>query len=208
MRMRAELIKAVICAVLLCLSSGVAFADFQIQGSTSGSFFIGPVPLGDNLFGLEFDGSTFGPKSAFGPPAGVEIDLGTFSLNSFLAIFDPFDFRLRVNFVAPAGAGGTTFSAELSGHVFFFNGAASVSFDDEPVPFQFSNSAGSGSFDLEIKNTEVTIPNFKSQSITGLIKNAVYEPSVSVPEPFTVTVLMLNFLALGIFGLAVRRYSF
>lgn len=200
--------KAVICAVLLCLSSGVAFADFQLEGSTSGYFYISSVPLGANLFGLEFDGSTFGP-TPLGPPSSTEIDLGTFSLNSFLAYFDPFDFRLKVNFVAPAGAEGTTFAAELSGHVVFFNGAASVNFDEDPVHFTFSNSAGSGSFDLAIKN-DVYIPNFQSRSITGVISNAVYNgvPSVSVPEPFTVTVLMLNLTALGIFALAIRRYSF
>jgi len=205
-RKRTGLIKAVVCAVLLCLSSGVAFADFQLEGSTSGSFYIASVPLGTNLLGLEFDGSTFGPTS-LGPPSSTEIDLGTFSLNSFLAYFDPFDFRLRVNFVAPAGAGGTTFGAELSGHVVFFNGAATVNFDDQPVHFTFSSSTGSGSFDLAIKN-DVTIPNFQSRSITGVISNAVYGPSVSVPEPFTVSVLMLNLTALGIFALAIRRYSF
>lgn len=205
-RRRAWLIKAAICAVLLCLSSGVAFADFQIKGSTSGSFYIGPVPLGDNLFGLDFDGSTFGPTN-LGPPSGTEINLGTFNLSSVLAYFDPFDFRLRVDFEAPAGAGGTTFSAELSGYVWFFNGAASVNFDDEPVHFTFSNSTGSGSFDLAIKN-DVYIPNFQSRSLTGVISNAVYGPAVSVPEPFTVNVLMLNLLALGIFALAIRRYSF
>lgn len=206
-RMERGLMKSIVCAVLLCLSSGVAFADFQIKGSTSGSFSIGSVPLGDNLFGLDFDGSTFGPTN-LGPPSGTEINLGTFNLSSVFAYFDPFDFRLKVDFEAPAGAGGTTFSAELSGYVWFFNGAASVNFDNEPVHFTFSNSTGSGSFDLAIKS-DVYIPNFQSRSITGVISNAVYNgPSVSVPEPFTVSVLMLNLLALGIFAMAIRRYSF
>jgi len=31
---------------------------------------------------------------------------------------------------------------------------------------------------------------------------------VSVPEPFTVSVLMLNVLALSVFGIVIRRYSF
>lgn len=208
--MERGLMKSIVCAVLLCLSSGVASADFQIQGSTSGSFYWGPAKLGDNLFGLDFDGSTFGPTT-LGPPSEAEIDLGTFNLSSILAIFDPFDFRLRVNFVAPAGIGGTTFSAELSGYVWFFNGSANVNFDNTPVSFTFSNSEGSGGFLLTILN-DVSIPNFSSASVTGTISNAYFNEatptSVTVPEPFTVSALMVNLLALGVFAVAVRRYSF
>lgn len=208
---RSGLKKAVFFALLACLSSGIALADFQIAGSTSGSYYLGSIPLGTNLFGLQFQGSTFGPTT-LGPPASAEINLGTFSLSSLLAYFDPFDFRLTVNFQAPAGAGGTTFSADLSGLVVFTNGSAFVNFNNNgPVHFTFSNSEGSGSFDLSI--SDVYVPNFSSRSITGTITNAVYSgnvisTAVTVPEPFTLTVLVLNLLALGFFGLAIRRYSF
>jgi len=200
-----RLVKIVLIAVLLCFLSGTAFADFQIEGSTSGTFYAGSTPLGNSLFGLQFTGSSFGPTS-LGPPSGTTLNLGTFDFATLLAFFNPFDFQLAVNFTAPAGAGGTTFSADLKGFVTLFGGSAKVDFaNNGPIHFDFAG--GAGSFDLEI--TDVVIPNFSSGSIIGTISNATYNPSavissVSVPEPLTPTVLVFNLLAVGLFAMVVR----
>jgi len=111
------------------------------------------------------------------------IDLGTFALNtSSFANFNPVDFKLSVNFIAPR-AGTMTFSADLSGIVSFkgnsSGGLVTVDFlNNGPKHFRFSNAQGSGSFDLSI--TDVTLANSSTGSIWGTISAATF---ATTPEP-------------------------
>ena len=167
--------RAVFIVFLLCLSSSSAFADlgFNVQGSSSGEFYLGSsIPLGtSSLFGLTFTGSTFGPTQ------NPVLNLGTFGLSSVLGIFNPFDFKLNVNFVAPA-VGGTVFTADLSGLVTLFGSSATVDFNNAPQHFKFSSAQGSGSFDLYVN--DVTVANGSSATLYGTITNATF---ATTPEP-------------------------
>ena len=179
MRKAPSIAKVGFLILLLFISCGSAFADlaFSVQGSSTGQFFLGSsIPLGtSSLFGLTFTGSKFGPT------ANPTINLGTFDLGAFISYFDPFNFDLTVNFVAPA-VGGTVFTADLSGLVIFQRGSVAVDFvDNGPRHFQFSSPQGSGSFDLYI--TDVTVANGNSASIMGTITNATF---AATPEPAAV----------------------
>lgn len=196
------LLRGFVLASLLCLSGASAFAEFKVSGYTEGSFYLGPLPLGDTLAvpGIIYNDTNFGPTT-LAPPASTTLNLGSFGVYSLLGWFDPLDFKLSVIFTAPVGAGSATFIADLQGTVSIFGGSVKVDFDNTPRVIAFSNSYGSGSFTLDIQ--DVIIPNGTTRSVVGNITNAAY--SASVPEPFAVTALAVNLLALGIFALVVRR---
>jgi hypothetical protein len=191
-------VTAVSIIVLLCLSGGTAFADpLSMQGSTSGTFYLGSVSLGSSIpvMGLSFTGSNFGPTSS------TQLNLGTFNLSSLLAIFNPFDFKLTVNFTAPAGTtGNSTFSADLYGAVVpILGGFAKIDFiSNGPRHFEFSNSHGSGSFDLAI--SDVTLANGQSKSIKGTISNATF---ATTPEP--TSIVLISTLLGGVMVLFRKR---
>src|SRR4051794_11368644 len=107
--------KAACITVLLCLCSGSAFADlaFNIEGSTTGELYNGLTSVGTSYGGLSFNGASFGPTTS------AQVTLGTFTLASTtFSNLNPLDFKLSVEFVAPS-AGGTTFTADVNGVVFF-----------------------------------------------------------------------------------------
>jgi hypothetical protein len=189
--------------VLLCLSGGIAFADFTIEGSTSGAFYLGSVSLGSSidLLGLSFNGTTLVPTTvdAESPNPQANLNLGTFNLSSLLAIFNPFDFVLRVNLTAPAGASDTIFSADLRGAVVpVFGGVARIDFANNPRHFEFANSRGSGSFDLAIE--DVILTNRSSRSISGSISNSTF---AATPEP--TSIVLISTLMVGVLFLFRKR---
>ncbi len=165
--------KAALVAVLLCLAHGNALADFtfDIAGSTTGQFYLGSVPLGTSLAGLSFTGKDFGQTVT--PGKDITVNLGTFSVATLFAYYNPFDFKLFVDFTAPS-AGGTLFTADLSGLVTIFGGSARIDFDDSPRHFAFAGPQGSGSFDFSL--TDVKVSNFSTASITGKITNIAASP--------------------------------
>ena len=166
-------------AILLCLSGGSAFADLTMEGSTSGTFYAGSVSLGSSipLLGLSFTGANFGPTTS------TQLNLGTFNLSSLVAVFNPFDFNLTINFTAPAGAGSSSFSADLRGAVLpVIGGFAKIDFENNgPRHFEFQNGQGSGSFDLAIG--DVTLTNGTSRSVKGTVSNAQF---AATPEPTSI----------------------
>lgn len=168
-------VKVGLSIAVLSLVTGSAFADpsFDITGSTTGQFSLLGVPLGTSLNGLSFNGSDFGPTTVTNG-SDVQINLGTFTLNTLLSYFDPFDFKLSVNFTAPT-VGGTVFKADLSGLVSIFGGSATVNFiDNGPRHFSYSNSTGAGSFDLYLSDMRVN--NHSQASIQGRIMNVSANP--------------------------------
>jgi hypothetical protein len=196
---RSKFSKIGLLALLLCLAGGSAFADmtFDIQGSTTGQFYLGStnIAMGTSLIGLSFNGSTF--TDTVVPPGGTQIDLGTFNLATLLAYYDPFDFKLSVSLTAPT-VGGTTFQADLSGLVSIIGGAATINFvDNGPRHFTFSNAQGSGAFDLYI--SDVSVGNFSSKTLVGTISNATFAAN---PEP---AAILLSAVLLGGIAIAFRK---
>jgi hypothetical protein len=185
-RIGARIAKAGLIVLLLALCGGSAFADlaFPVSGLTTGDFYLGTVDLGSSipLSGLSFTGNTF---SGTNP----SINLGTFSLAALASWFDPYDFKLSVNFLAPATS-GTVFKADLNGVVSFVGGSAKIDFaNNGPTHFAFTNGQGSGSFDLSI--ADVKVGNWSSASIMGTISNATF---AATPEP---TAVILTSALLG-----------
>jgi hypothetical protein len=191
-------------AVLLCVSCGTAFADFTMKGSTSGTFYMGSVSLGSSidLMGLSFTGKNFGPVNVDtdSPSSYLNLNLGTLNLSSLAAVFNPFDFILKVNFTAPAGAGGDTFSADLKGAVLpVIGGFAKIDFaDNSPKRFEFANSQGSGNFTLKI--ADVTLTNGSSKIIYGTVSNAAF---AATPEP--TSIVLISTLLGGVLFLFRKR---
>jgi hypothetical protein len=186
--LRSRFATVVSTVILFCLSGSTAFADFTMAGSTTGTFYLGSVSLGSSidLLGLSFTGANFGPTTidTDSPNPQANLNLGTFNLSSLLAVFNPFDFNLRVNFTAPA-ASSTIFSADLRGAVVpVIGGFAKIDFVNTPRHFEFSNSQGSGSFDLTIQ--DVTVTNGSSKSLTGTISNATF---AATPEPTSIVLI-------------------
>jgi hypothetical protein len=158
---------------LVAVGSAFADIDLPVAGSTNGQFYdglLGIIPLGSAVAGLQFAGTTFGPTT------GPEINLGTFRLSSSLAVFNPFDFKLSVNFTTPT-VNATVFQADLTGAVLLGRGAATVNFANNVRHLDF----GSGSFDLHI--TDVVVANGSSASIVGTISNAKF---ATTPEPASI----------------------
>ena len=192
-------------ATLLSIGSISAFADlsFSISGTTTGEFSKNGVSQGSSVYGLSYGDSQ--GNTSFGPTSVSPVVLGMFSLNAPLyANYNPYDFKLTINFAAPANFGPTQFSADVSGTAVFGLGYASIDFiNNGPQHFTFSNSGGSGSFDLTISDALVTDPNLTGiigdRRILGYISNATFAAN---PEPAAI------FLTSALFGgvlLLVRK---
>jgi hypothetical protein len=161
--------------ILLCLVAG-ARADFtfDIAGSTTGQFYSESLPVGTSLPGLAFTGTTFGQTAASG--SNREIDLGSFSLATLVSDYNPFEFKLSVNFTAPH-TGVTAFDADLRGSVTRLGDWTRVKFDNGPRHFVFTGPQGSGRFDLLL--TDVKVKNSSTASIKGKIRNISASPEPS-----------------------------
>jgi hypothetical protein len=185
---------AMLISTLLGSTAGTAAAiPLEVQGTTSGSFFAGPVDLGSSipLLGLAFSGADFGPTTS------TTLNLGTFTLNSLLGLFNPFDFVLDVDFLVPPDAGGTSLFADLLGAVIpVFGGGAKIDFaNNGPIHFTYDG----GSFDLSV--ADVAVKNGTSGSIVGTISNVVLDTPIAVVAPGT---LMLVLAGLGLVSAVAR----
>jgi hypothetical protein len=169
---------AMLISTLLGSTAGTAAAILlEVQGTTSGSFFAGPVD--------------------FGPTTSTTLNLGTFTLNSLLGLFNPFDFVLDVDFLVPPDAGGTSLFADLLGAVIpVFGGGAKIDFaNNGPIHFTYDG----GSFDLSV--ADVAVKNGTSGSIVGTISNVVLDTPIAVVAPGT---LMLVLAGLGLVSAVAR----
>ena len=188
-------VTAMLISTLLGATAGTASAIpvVEIQGTTSGSFALGGTDLGPSLslLGLAFTGADFGPTTS------TTLDLGTFTLNSFIALFNPFDFTLDVDFIVPPDAGGTSLFADLRGAVIpVLGGSARIDFTNNgPIHFTYDG----GSFDLSV--ADVSLSNGSSGSIVGTISNVVADTPVAVVAPAT---LLLVLAGLGLASAAAR----
>jgi hypothetical protein len=182
---------------LICLFCGSAFADsVEVQGSTSGSFWnqAGTVNYGnaigdgDPWTGEEDDDLLF-EGASFGPTFGPVLTLGAFRLERAEALapdnYDPFQFRLRVQFDVPVGSNEGNATGEMTGFVnWALGGGVNINFG-APVTISYSNTTGSGSFDLSLSNVSLSVGSalgrhaVDTEPLRGTISNATF---AAVPE--------------------------
>jgi hypothetical protein len=166
-----------------------------------------------------FNGRTnvnFGTTNAAGTLNGI--DLGTLALGigpdnclpggcpNTSPGYDTRRFRLQIEFSAPGGSG--IFSAILDGT--FASGSTGV-LEYNFGGFQnitFSNSSGSGAFDLRVNDQSLLIADAGRTRVelTGDIRNATFESTVgivSTPEPASIALFATGLV--GVAGGAVVR---
>ena len=110
-------------------------------------------------------------------------NFGQFFLASSLANYSGNNFTLRLTFTAPTGiVGGNSqlFTATVTGAVSGSGtGRVTINFDNTPMIFTFSNTAGSdGSFTPTLN--DLSIDPGQDASITGQITSA---SQTTIPEP-------------------------
>lgn len=139
----------------IAIFCSVAYADsFALEGEASGDFYndAGTVKYGKSVKELSYAGSAFGPQSS-----ASELSLGQFSLGSSCLLcsgtnYNPFAFQLNIQFFAPVGTDSLVYSGNVKGLTWWVLGGAMVDFDNSPINVAYSNSEGSGSFNLTISD--------------------------------------------------------
>ena len=191
------------------VGSGLARADIQFTGSTSGAF--SPA-----ITGLSFAGSGFSALVPIGGGATLN-NLGTFTLaptcsgqNCTQTIST--NFTLTFTFTVPTVVGTQQFTASVNGTAkragtsSNFNGTTTIDFNNTVQTFSFSNAAGQGSFGLSVNDpTKLVIVGGTSgtSTVTGQISGLTFTPNVApVPEPAAIGMLST---VIGLTALGLRR---
>ena len=180
---------------MLVLVQGTALADITVQGSTSGAFWNGTSNQGSDVASLYFSGNSFGSQSS-----DLTLNLGSFSIECIICSntnFQPYDFKLTVNFTIPQGTTGTPVIGDVSGKVkgIFASTENSVGIDfGGPTLFTYSNASGSGQFYLTVNDIAAgSIPVYGDAMLTGSITGATFTPNGggtdATPEPGSIVLL-------------------
>lgn len=191
---------------VLCAASLLA-DEMPYQLGTSGAF--SGLPPGAEL---GFTGTAAPIAGVTGAGESGLLSLGEFTLQrptANPAIPLSGGFNLAVTFNVPGGIGGGqtgVFYANLSGVLNKNNGWISVDLGP-PRAFNFSNSRGSGSFNLAIQRVyrfpAGATGSTAVQPLIGSISGATFTPATETPEPAT-----LLFMLSGAAGIIVLRRKF
>ena len=139
-----------ILSFIICVSLP-SFGGSFFSGSDTACFYGSPntsCTLSSSATSLG-EGYLFGPPLWYTPNAagftapatGGAIDLGTFSFNEDLFAIADGTFDIDLDFTAPSGAGGQTYTAEASGFVIFGYGGAEIDFN-QPTDQTFDYAGG------------------------------------------------------------------
>ena len=207
-----KLMKLVMLGGMAIAGSGLARADIQYTGSTSGAFTTA-VP------GLSFAGSGFSALVPVGGGASLS-NLGTFTLSptctgqNCTQTFST-GFTLTFTFAVPTVGGAQQFSASVngsakrSGKSSNFNASANIDFDNTAQTFSYTNTTGTGTFDLSVNDATLALSGATSgtATIAGQIANLTFAPNTAsvaaTPEPASIAMLGV---VLGLAGFGLRRH--
>lgn len=192
-----RLLIAGIAAATTMLVAAPAAAQVQFQGTATGCFTAGcmPVAMATNG-GLTYNGGSFNQatdNTGFLAIGGSTDNLGSLTLSGLPDSYTGDVFRLLVSFTLPAGSapGTTLYETLLQGTVTGVNnGGVFVNFDNTPLLFNSS----AGQFTFTINDVSVS-SNSATQFISAQIQAAV-------PEPGTWAMMLIGF---GAIGYAMRR---
>lgn len=185
---RRLLSRSILGLALLC---GSAFADtLEVAGSTSGSFYLGPVPLGNTVGSLSYTGASFDTTS-------TTLNLGSFSLGACLVcVYDLNDFKLTIDFTLPVGLTPDPVKsrADVSGTVIWKSGGAEINFSNAPIHMSYPD----GAFDLVLSDVSVDVGR------TATLYGTITSPHVAATE--SGSMLLLAAMCGGVLWLFRKRF--
>ena len=194
-----KLVLSMIGSAALAFSATAANAATEFAGTATGCF--GPsscTPLTtDSDAGLSYTSGTFDvftDSNGHLSLGALGNNLGSFSLSDLVNDYNGDMFNLLVTFSLPAGAGPSTFTANLVGQVTGLpGGGVTIDFDNTDQLFAYDG----GSFLFGVNDVDLT-PGGPLQVLSGHIQ------AQAVPEPATWALMLLGFGGIGL-ALRVRR---
>jgi hypothetical protein len=176
----------------LCLVSTARSDVLTVSGQTSGV-------IQDPSLGLSFTGKN--PFSATTNAAGnASVDLGSFTYAAPAWLptgSTTFTTKILINVPVGTAPGSVDQVASVSALAVFGLGYATINFDNTPLAFTFSNTQGTGSFNLALQDVTVWDLSFFGSSPQTVLWGSITNARVSMTEPFPVELLLSLLVGVG-----------